>query len=178
MKAKIGRAVVTITRGDITEAEVDAIVNATNTDLAMGAGVPGAMKRKGGLVIEEDAIRQGPIEVGEAVITVGGNLQAMHVIHAATGGADHKPDPDKIGAATKSSLDLADKHRLSSIAFPALGTGAAGLGATHSADAMLKTLVQHLKAGNSTLEKVVFVLYQDEAHKAFTDTLKRLTGVS
>ena len=75
-------------------------------------------------------------------------------------------------------LEIADKHRLSSIAFPALGTGAAGLGATHSADAMPKTLVQHLKAGNSTLEKVVFVLYQDEAHKAFTDTLKKLTGVS
>ena len=177
MKAKIGAAVVSITRGDITEAEVDAIVNAASAELSMGAGVAGAMKRKGGTVIEEDAVRQGPIEVGEAVITVGGNLPATHVIHAATMGMDHKPDPEKIGAATKSSLDIADKHRLSSIAFPALGTGAAGVGATHSANAMLSTLVQHLKSGNSTLQKVIFVLYQDEAHKAFTDTLKRLTGV-
>jgi O-acetyl-ADP-ribose deacetylase len=177
MKAKIGSAVVSITRGDITEAEVDAIVNAANAELSMGAGVAGAMKRKGGTVIEEDAIRQGPIEVGEAVLTVAGNLPATHVIHAATMGADHKPDPAKIGAATKSSLDIADKHRLSSIAFPALGTGPAGVGATHSAEAMLSTVVQHLKTGNSSLQKVVFVLYQDEAHKAFTDALKRLTGV-
>ena len=177
MKAKIGRTVVTITRGDITDAEVDAIVNAASADLSMGAGVAGAMKRKGGTVIEEDAVRQGPIEIGEAVLTVGGNLPATHVIHAATMGVDHKTDPDKIGAATKSSLDIADKHRLSSIAFPALGSGVGGVGATHSAEAMLSTLVQHLKSGNSSLQKVVFVLYQDEAHKAFTDTLKRLGGV-
>ena len=177
MKAKIGSAVVSITRGDITDAEVDAIVNAASADLSMAAGVAGAMKRKGGTVIEEDAVRQGPIEVGEAVLTVGGNLPATHVIHAATMGIDHKTEPEKIGAATKSSLDIADKHRLSSIAFPALGSGAGGVGATHSAEAMLNTLVKHLKSGNSSLQKVVFVLYQDEAHKAFTDTLKRLTGV-
>ena len=177
MKVKIGSTTFSIVRGDITEAEVDAVVNAANAELWMGAGVAGAMKRKGGTVIEEDAVRQGPIEVGEAVLTVGGNLAATHVIHAATMGSDHKTEPEKIGMATKSSLDIADKHRLSSIAFPALGSGPGGVGAMHSAEAMLSTLVKHLKGGNSSLQKVVFVLYQDEAHKAFTDTLKRLTGV-
>ena len=159
MKAKLGKVAVSIVRGDITEAEVDAIVNAANAELWMGAGVAGAIKRKGGTVIEEDAVRQGPIEVGEAVITVAGNLNATHVIHAAT----------------RSALALAEKHRLSSVAFPALGTGVGGVPAPHCAEAMLSTLGEHLKSSTSSLERVVFVVYQDEALKAFTDTLKRMT---
>src|SRR6266545_5872691 len=127
MKAKIGSAVVSITRGDITDAEVDAIVNAANAELSMGAGVAGAMKRKGGTVIEEDAIRQGPIEIGEAVLTVGGNLAATHVIHAVTMGNDLKSDPDNIIAATRATLAIAEKHKLSSLAFPSLGSGVAGV---------------------------------------------------
>src|SRR4030095_11687687 len=107
MKAKLGTATVSIQLGDITDAEVDAIVNAANSQLLMGAGVAGALKRKGGTVIEEDAVRQGPIEVGEAVLTVAGNLAATHVIHAATMGPDLKTDPDKIVQDTKSSLMLA-----------------------------------------------------------------------
>ena len=93
IKIKIGKSTVTIERGDITDAEVDAIVNAANSELWMGAGVAGAIKRKGGTVIEEDAVRQGPIEVGEAVLTVAGNLAATHVIHAAIMGVDLKTDP-------------------------------------------------------------------------------------
>jgi len=177
MKVKVGDTTVSIARGDITEAEVDAIVNAANSELWMGTGVAGAMKRKGGTVIEEDAVRQGPIEVGEAVLTVAGNLPATHVIHAATMGIDLKTDPEKIATATRSSLAIADKHRLSSIAFPALGSGVGGVPPPKSAEAMLSTLLQHLKAGKSSLQKVMFVVYQEEAQKAFTDTLKRLTGV-
>ncbi|HET8578989.1 MAG TPA: macro domain-containing protein, partial [Methylomirabilota bacterium] len=116
MKVKIGKAVFAVERGDITEAEVDAVVNAANAELWMGAGVAGAMKRKGGNVIEEDAMRQGPIEVGEAVLSVAGNLPANHVIHAATMGSDLKTDPEKIAMATKSALALAEKHRLTSLA--------------------------------------------------------------
>jgi len=141
----------------------------------MGAGVAGAMKRKGGVVIEEEALRQGPIDVGEAVLTVGGNLPAMNVIHAATMGKDLKTDVEKITAATKSTLALAEKHKLESIAFPALGSGVGGVPPTQSAEAILSTVVQHVTKGNSSLQRVLFVLYQDEAFKAFTDTLKRLS---
>jgi O-acetyl-ADP-ribose deacetylase len=176
MKTRIGRATVTIERGDITDLEVDAIVNAANSQLWMGAGVAGAIKRKGGTVIEEDAVRQGPIEVGEAVLTVAGNLPATHVIHAATMGADLRTDPENISKATKSALILADKHRLTSIAFPALGSGVGGVPPARSAEAMLGTMVEHLKTGQSSLQRVAFVLYQDEAAKAFSDTLKQLTG--
>jgi len=176
MKVKIGKTTFAVERGDITDAEVDAIVNAANSDLWMGAGVAGAIKRKGGVVIEEEALRQGPIEVGEAVLTVAGNLAATHVIHAATMGKDLKTDPQKIAAATKSTLALAEKHRLTSIAFPALGSGVGGVPPEKSAEAILTTVVEHVKAGNSSLQKILFVVYQDEAFKGFADALKRLGG--
>jgi O-acetyl-ADP-ribose deacetylase (regulator of RNase III) len=178
MRVKIGKTLFSIERGDITDAEVDAIVNAANAELWMGTGVAGAIKRKGGVVIEEEALRQGPVEIGEAVLTVGGNLPAMHVIHAATMGKDLKTDPEKIAAATKSTLVLADKHRLVSIAFPALGSGVGGVAPEKSAQAILSTVLEHIKTGKSTLEKILFVVYQDEAYKAFTEALKRLSASS
>jgi O-acetyl-ADP-ribose deacetylase (regulator of RNase III) len=176
MKVKIGKTTLVIERGDITDAEVDALVNAANSELWMGTGVAGAMKRKGGVVIEEEALRQGPIDIGEAVLTVAGNLPATHVIHAATMGKDLKTDPEKIAAATRSTLALAEKHKLESIAFPALGSGVGGVPPAQSADAILSTIVQHVARGNSSLQRVLFVLYQEEAFKAFTDALKRMSG--
>lgn len=177
MKCKIGKTMVVVERGDITDAEVDAVVNAANAELWMGAGVAGALKRKGGVVIEEDALRQGPIEIGEAVLTVAGNLAATHVIHAVTMGTDLKTDPEKITAATRATLAIAEKHKLSSLAFPALGSGVGGVPPAQSADAMLSTVVEHVKRGNSSLERVLFVLYEDQAQKAFSEALKRLGGV-
>jgi O-acetyl-ADP-ribose deacetylase (regulator of RNase III) len=176
MKVKIGKTTFVVERGDITEAEVDAIVNAANSQLAMGPGVASALKRKGGNVIEEEALRQAPIEVGEAVITVGGNLAATHVIHAATMGPDHRTDPATIAAATRSTLALVDKHKLTSLAMPALGSGAGGIPPQQSATAILSTLIEHIKRGGSSLEKVVFVLYEDSALKAFSETLTRLAA--
>ena len=176
MKAKIGSTTFSVVRGDITEAEVDAVVNAANAELWMGTGVAGAMKRKGGIVIEEEAVRQGPIEPGEAVLTVAGNLPATHVIHAATMGRDLKADANLIAAATRASLAIAEKHRLLSIAFPALGAGVGGVPPAQSADTMISTVVEHVRAGKTSLQKVVFILYQDETLKAFSDALRRLPG--
>jgi O-acetyl-ADP-ribose deacetylase len=177
MRVKIGPASVSIERGDITDWDVDAIVNAANSTLAMGTGVAGAIKRKGGLIIEEEAMRQGPIEVGEAVLTPGGNLAATHVIHAAVMGPDLNTDADRIARSTRSVLAMADKHRLTSIALPAFGTGVGRIAPPVSADAMLEAVVSHLKSAKTTLKRVVFVLYQDDALRAFTETLKRLSAV-
>jgi O-acetyl-ADP-ribose deacetylase (regulator of RNase III) len=177
VKLKVQRTSIVVERGDITDWEVDAIVNAANSSLAMGAGVAGAIKRKGGVIIEEEAMRQGPIEVGEAVLTTAGNLVATHVIHAAAMGPDLKTDAAKIGAATKSALQLAEKHRITSLALPALGTGVGGFPPLPAAEAMVSAVVEHLKSATSSLQRVVFVLYQDEAYKAFTDVLRRLGGL-
>ena len=176
MKLKVGKTTFAVELGDITDAEVDAIVNAANSELWMGAGVAGAIKRKGGNVIEEDALRQGPIEVGEAVLTVAGNLAATHVIHAATMERDLKSNAEKIAAATRATLALADKHRLTSIAFPALGSGVGGVPADQSANAILSTVVEHVRQGASSLERILFVLYEDSALRIFSETLKRLAG--
>jgi O-acetyl-ADP-ribose deacetylase (regulator of RNase III) len=176
MRLRIGQSVIAIERGDITDANVDALVNAANSTLVMGAGVAGALKRKGGVIIEEEAMRQGPVEVGEAVLTTGGNLMATHVIHAAVMGPDLRTDPEIIGRTTKAILALADKHKISSIAMPALGTGIGHVPPLASADAMLTTVAEHLKTGKSSLKRVIFVLYLDDVYKAFSDTLKRLGG--
>jgi O-acetyl-ADP-ribose deacetylase (regulator of RNase III) len=173
----VGPASVSIERGDITDWEVDAIINAANSSLVMGTGVAGAIKRKGGVIIEEEAVQQGPVEVGEAVLSTGGNLAATHVIHGAVMGADLKTDGETIAKTTRAVLALADKHRLTSIAFPALGTGVGHVPPPVSAEAMLNEVVAHLKRGQSSLRRVVFVLYLDDAYRAFTDTLKRLGGM-
>ncbi|HXH83106.1 MAG TPA: macro domain-containing protein [Candidatus Tectomicrobia bacterium] len=177
MKVKIGPATISIERGDITDRDVDAVVNAANAGLTMGAGVAAAIKRKGGVIIEEEALRQGPIEVGEAIITPGGNLLATHVIHAAVMGTDLKTDADTIARATRATLALADKHRLTSIALPAFGTGVGNVPAPVSADAMLGAVIDHLRAGKTSLTRVLFVLYQDDAYRTFTETLKRRAGM-
>jgi O-acetyl-ADP-ribose deacetylase len=178
MKLKIGQASVAIERGDITDWDVDAVANPANSNLTMGAGVAATIKRKGGVIIEEEAIRQGPVEVGEAILTPGGNLRATHIIHGAVMGADLKTNADSVARATKTVLAIADKHRLTSLALPAFGTGVGHVPAPASAEAMLKEVIGHLKAGHSSLKRVVFVLYQDDAYRAFTETLKRLGGVS
>jgi O-acetyl-ADP-ribose deacetylase (regulator of RNase III) len=177
MKVRIGPASVSIERGDLTDWEVDAVVSPANTTLVMGTGVADTIKRKGGVIIEEEALGQGPVEVGEAVLTPGGNLKATHVIHAAVMGPDLKTDAEGVGRTMRAVLAVADKHRLTSIALPALGTGVGHVAPNAAADAMLEAVVAHLKAGKTSLKRVVFVLYQDDAYRAFTDTLKRLGGV-
>ena len=177
MRLRLGPASISIERGDITDWEVDAIVNAANSTLAMGSGVAGAIKRKGGVIIEEEAVGQGPVEVGEAVLTTGGNLAATHIIHGAVMGTDLKTDGETIAKTTRSVLALADKHRLTSIALPALGTGVGHIPPPVSAEAMLKEVVAHLKRGQSSLRRVVFVLSLDEVYRAFSEALKRMGGV-
>src|SRR5262244_616024 len=177
MKAKVGSASISVERGDITDREVDALVNPANTALTMTTGVAAAIKRKGGVIIEEEAMRQGPVEVGEAVLTPGGNLAATHVIHAAVMGPDLKTDGEQITATTRAVLALAAKHRITSLALPALGTGVGHVPPAVSANAMLNAVVAHLKGSPTGLKRVIFVLYQDDAYRAFTDTLKRLGGV-
>ena len=174
MKVRVGQTDIILERGDITEYEVDAIVNAANNHLVMGAGVAGAIKRKGGTIIEEDAVRQGPVEVGDVVVTTAGNLPASYVIHAAVMGPDLKSTPDVVRRATLSALRRAEELRLQSLAFPAFGTGVGRMAPKESADAMVGALRTHLAAMSpSSLRRVHLVLFQDDIHAAFGDALGR-----
>src|SRR5262249_3627121 len=123
MKLRLGPSSIAIERGDITDWEVDAIVNAANSTLAMGTGVAGAIKRKGGVISEEEGTGQGPVGRGGPVLPTGATPAATHVIHAAVMGPDLKTDGEQIAATTRAVLALAAKHRITSLALPALGTG-------------------------------------------------------
>ena len=157
---------ITLRKGDIARVQADAIVNAANNALWMGGGVAGAIKRAGGKEIEAEAVRQGPIPVGEAVVTGAGTLAARYVIHAAVMGTDLKTDAEKIRAATRNSLLRAEELGLKAVAFPALGTGVGEFPYEEAAEIMLETVGEHL-SGQSGLEQVIFVLYGDEAFQAF-----------
>jgi O-acetyl-ADP-ribose deacetylase (regulator of RNase III) len=163
-----------IQQGDITEMEVDAIVNAANNDLILGAGVAGAILRKGGDSIQEECNEIGSIPVGYAAITGGGKLKARYVIHAASMGlGDMRTTAKSLRTSTTHSLRLAAERRLKSIAFPAVGTGVSGFPLDECAQIMLSEAVQHLK-GETSLEKIYFVLFDSRAFNKFQLTWDKL----
>lgn len=153
-------------QGDLTEMEVDAIVNAANNDLKLGGGVAGAIRRKGGEEIQRECDRIGSIPLGTAAITGAGKLKARYVIHAASMELGGRTSADTLRSATAHSLRLATQHGLKSIAFPAVGTGIAGFPMRDCAEIMLHEVVVHLKASTS-LERVYFVLFDREALETF-----------
>jgi len=164
---KIKNTEIKVVLGDITELRVDAIVNAANNKLVMGGGVAGAIKKKGGRVIEEEAVKKGPIKIGEAVATSAGELAAKYIIHAATMGLDFKTDEIKIRDACKNSLKLAAELKINSIVFPALGCGTGGFPLLASAKIMAQEALRHLREENTTLKEIVFCLRDQEAFAVF-----------
>ncbi len=171
MNVSIGNKEIEVIRGDITEADTEAIVNAANNHLWMGAGVAGAIKRKGGIEIEQEAVSKGPIKVGEAVITGGGKLKAKYVIHAAGMGQDLQTDAQKVKEATRNSLKLAESHKISSIAFPAIGTGVGGFPTEACAGIMVSEAASFLQK-SQYVRKVTFVLFDEPTANAFQVALK------
>ena len=174
MVVTIGQASLETERGDISQAKVDAVVNAANNHLWMGAGVAGALKRAGGADIEREAVSKGPVEIGEAVVTSGGALAAKYVIHAAVMGQDLQTDQSKIRKATKSALVHARELDIGSIAFPALGTGVGGFPPEPAAEAMIDECVSFIANESApSLKKILFVLFSDDVLHAFE---RRLHG--
>jgi len=165
---------IVIQQGDITEMDADAIVNAANNDLILGAGVAGAILRKGGPSIQEECNEIGSIPVGYAAITGGGKLKARYVIHAASMGLGDVPTTSKtLRTSTAHSLRLAAEHKLKSIAFPAIGTGVSGFPMEECAQIMLGEAIQHLKSETS-LEVIYFVLFDSKGRDTFRRTWEKL----
>lgn len=155
-----------VVQGDITKMAVDAIVNAANNHFWMGAGVAGAIKRAGGVEIEQEAMAKGPAPVGEAIVTSAGRLPAKWVIHAAAMGQDLQTDAQKIRAATLNSLRRAEEIGARSVAFPALGTGVGGFPVDRCAEVMVGAAREHA-ATHALPERVVFVLFEALAFQTF-----------
>jgi len=155
-----------ILRGDLTEMDTDAIVNAANNDLQLGGGVAGAIRRKGGPKIQSECNEVGPVPVGGAAITSGGNLKARFVIHAASMQLGGLTTAHSLRSSTAHSLRIAAQKGLKTIAFPAVGTGIAGFPMRECAEIMLREVAKHFE-GPTSLEKVYFVLFHDDALAAF-----------
>jgi O-acetyl-ADP-ribose deacetylase len=157
-----------VIEGDITALEVDAIANAANDQLWMGAGVAGAIRRAGGAEIEREAMAKGPIEVGDAVTTGAGTLPAKHVIHGAVMGQNLRTDEELVRLTTQRCLELADELRCRSLALPAFGTGVGGFPLEDCARIMVATARAHEP---SSLERVVLAVFGDDARRAFEAAL-------
>ena len=159
-----------VVEGDITSVEVDAIANAANNRLWMGAGVAGAIKRAGGEEIEREAVARGPIEVGDAVATGAGRLRARYVVHGAVMGQDLRTNADLIRRTTARCLEVADELGVESIALPAFGTGVGGFPLDECAELMVNVARSFEPR---SLRRAVFAVFGEEARRAFERALAR-----
>ncbi len=160
----MGRIV--LVEGDITEADVDAVVNAANSSLVLGAGVAGAIAAKGGPSIQIECDAVGPIEVGDAVVTGAGDLPARHLIHAAGMPVGGAATEESIRSSVRRSLELASERSCRSIAIPAIGAGIGGFSNQRCAEILIEEARLHL-AGETTLEEVRFVLFGEPSYRIF-----------
>jgi O-acetyl-ADP-ribose deacetylase (regulator of RNase III) len=160
----MGRIV--LLEGDITAQEVDAIVNAANSELVLGAGVAGAIRERGGPAIQQECDEVGPIQVGGAAVTGAGDLSARFVIHAAGMPPGGQASEESVRDSVRRSLELAREKGCRSIAIPAVGAGIGGLSTQRCAEILLGEAQAHL-AGETSLAEIRFVLFGEPTYRIF-----------
>ena len=179
MRYVIHKSTIELAQGDITLQEVDAIVNAANSRLAGGGGVDGAIHRRGGPAIMQETTERYPdgCPTGSAVISGAGKLAAKYVIHAVgpfwSGG--ERGEADLLASAISRSLELAVEHNCTSIALPALSTGAYRYPLDQAAEVSISAAIDFLKERGQP-ELVRFVLFDDRALAAFSAALQRVSA--
>jgi O-acetyl-ADP-ribose deacetylase (regulator of RNase III) len=157
-----------VREGDIAAVEADAVANAANDRLWMGAGVAGALKRAAGDEIEREAMSLGPIPLGSAVATSAGRLPARWVIHGAAMGQDLQTDADLVARTTRSCLEVADELRCRSLAVPAFGTGVGGFPLADCARIMV---AEARTFEPRSVELLIFAVFGADAYEAFSSAL-------
>jgi O-acetyl-ADP-ribose deacetylase (regulator of RNase III) len=163
----VGR--IRLVEGDITEQEVDAIVNAANNQLLLGTGVAGAIRSKGGPSIQAECDAHGPVEVGQAAITGAGDLPARHVIHAAGMSLGEAASEDSVRSSLRHSFELAKQAGCNSVAVPAIGAGVGGLSMQRCAEISIEVAREHLD-GETPVAEIRFVLFGEPAYRLFEMT--------
>lgn len=156
--------------GDICDLEVDAIVNAANPSLWMATGVGGAIKRAGGDAIEFAAVRQAPVPLGGAIVTPAGSLAAKAVIHAVSVDRDRRTSAETIDAAVRSAMARAREIGVSTIAFPALGTGVGGFPLDEAAIVTVRAVREELPK-SPLIQHVIFAMRGPAPYQAFNAAL-------
>ena len=177
MQTQINNCTLELTQGDITDQQVDAIVNAANSRLAGGGGVDGAIHRRGGAEIIRETKERHPegCPTGSAVISTAGELPAKHVIHAVgpVYRDGKKGEAELLAVAHRRCLELAVEHDCQSIAFPALSTGAYRYPIDQASHVALSTVIDFLRQHGKP-QSVRFVLFDNAAHNQFVTTLREL----
>jgi O-acetyl-ADP-ribose deacetylase (regulator of RNase III) len=179
MQVVVNRTKLSLIQGDITRQATDAIVNAANSSLMGGGGVDGAIHRAGGPAILNECkkivAKQGRLPTGKAVITTGGDLKAKHVVHTVGpvwhGGS--RGEVDLLASAYWESLSLAVASGLNTISFPSISTGAYGYPVDSAAETALQTVIRFLEKETS-LQEVVFVLFDHRTREVYVEELERL----
>jgi O-acetyl-ADP-ribose deacetylase (regulator of RNase III) len=165
-------ASIELIQGDITCLRVDAIVNAANEHLQLGAGVAGAIRRKGGPAIQRECDQIGGCPVGGAAVTAGGTLPARFVIHAVgpvwRGGQEG--EEKLLASAVRSALERAAEIGAKSVALPAISTGVYGFPLKRAAEISVAE-ARRFSSGARSVERVVFCLFDDRALAAFQRAL-------
>ena len=175
MKVKVGKSILELVQGDITQQDTEAIVNAANPTLLGGGGVDGAIHRAAGPELLEECRRLGGCATGDAKLTKGYRLKAKYVIHAV--GPVYRKEgaraPELLASAYRRSLEVASEHGIKSVAFPSISTGAYGYPVKEAAPIALKTVAEYLK-DHPEIELVRFVLYDQKTHQAYEEALRKL----
>lgn len=182
MKTLIRETTLELIQGDITKAEVDAIVNAANSELIGGGGVDGAIRRAGGDDIEQACAeirrREGGCPTGQAVITPGGNLHANYVIHTVgpvwKGG--NSGEAELLASCYQESLRLAVDNDIQSIAFPSISTGVYGYPTEKAAVVALTAVKEFMFQDNTVPTTIQFVLFDEATHTCYLDALLTVFG--
>lgn len=177
MEIQIGKGVLELVEGDITRQDTEAIVNAANSGLRGGGGVDGAIHRAGGPEIMEECRKYDGCPTGKAVITTGGKLKAKYVIHTVgprfTG---EKEDPELLASAYRSSLSLASKKKIRSLAFPSISTGIYGYPIDKASRIALSTAKDYLEEHPGDIDLVRFVLFSRTDFEVYCKALEDLCG--
>lgn len=171
----VGKAILRLIQGDITERNVDAIVNAANSRLQHGGGVAGAIVRKGGQIIQEESDRIGFVPVGQAALTGAGNLPARYVIHAVGPRMGEGDEDTKLKSAVASSLRLASGKGLRSVAVPAISSGIFGFPKDRCAAILVNEAMRFLEENPDTsLQLIEFCVFDDETATYFKKELEKI----
>ncbi len=171
---KIGSITLRLYHGDITEREVDAIVNPANSELIHGGGVAGIIVKKGGYIIQKESDEIGYCPVGEAVITSAGSLKAKYVIHTVGPIYGEGDEDNKLKKAINSTLKLATQKRLRSISIPAISAGIFGFPKDRCAQILVNEAKNFLEAEKTSLEIVEFCIYNEDVLTYFRNEFKKI----
>ncbi len=172
MQLHIGNAKLTIEKGDISEQNVEAIAIASNDRLWMGGRVAEVIKRKAGEDIEAEAMKQGPAQIGEVIVTSAGELPAQKILHAVIMGQDLKPTEDTISLGTRNLLKRAEELGIETLAVPAFGTGVGKFPAKQAAQIMAEQIINGLLEATK-LKELRVILHNEGIYKTFVDEFQR-----